>query len=155
MSRAQVDRFLQYLVEFGPNYFHLTQIVRVSPRTYRIISPALLEDGILLHQTPIPLAPENAGRILRAVRQLRHEAATHAHAVLPAPPVSWKPGRCANLDPKALHERLTRLSTRLDALVRAFAALPTLSLNSQAEKLVIQAVGRAIGQLAALKRALR
>ena len=155
MSRAQVDRFLQYLVEFGPNYFHLTQIVRVSPRTYRIISPALLEDGILLHQTPIPLAPENAGRILRAVRQLKREAATRARVMLPAPPVSWKPGRGAALDPKMLHEKLTRLATRLDALVRAFAALPTLNLDPQSETLVLQAVERAIGQLAALKRALR
>jgi hypothetical protein len=155
MSRAQVDRLIQYLVEFGPNYFHLTQIVRVSPQTYRIISPALLEDGILLHQTPIPLAPENAGRILRAVRQLRHAAATHARALLPAPPVSWKPGRGAALDPKALHERLTRLSTRLDALVRAFTALPTLGLDPKNETLVLQAVNRAIGQLTALKRALR
>jgi hypothetical protein len=116
MSRAQVDRFLQGLVEFGPNYFHLTQIVRVSPRTYRILSPALLEDGIPLHQTPIPLAPENAGRMLRAVRQWRHEA---------------------------------------DAQARAFAALPTLHLDPASETLVLQDVERAIGQLAALKRALR
>jgi len=155
MSRAQVDRLIQYLVEFGPNYFHLTQIVRVSPRTYRIISPALLEDGILLHQTPIPLAPENAGRILCAVRQLRHEAATRARSLLPATPVSWKPGRGAALDPQALHEKLPRLSTRLDALVRAFAALPALGLDPQNETLLLQAVERAIGQLAALKRALR
>lgn len=155
MSRAQIDRFLQCLAEFGPNYFHLTQIVRVSPRTYRAISPALLEDGILLHKAPIPLTPENAGLILRAVRQLRREAATHARVSLPAPPVSWKPGHSAALDPKMLHERLTRLATRLDALVRAFAALPTLGLDPQNETMVIQALDRAIGQLAALRRALR
>jgi hypothetical protein len=153
LGRAQADRYLQYLDEFGPNYFHLTAIVRVSPQTFRAISHNLREGAILLRETPIALIPENAGRILRAVRELRRQAAIDERALPPAS--SWKPGRQTTIGRKALRERLGRFTTRLDALVQALAAVAALGLDPQDEDLLAQAAQRGIDQLSALKRALR
>ena len=155
LSRAQADRLLQYLAEFGPNYFHLTATVRVSPQTYRAISHAVRGDAILHREIPVALIPENAGRILRAVRELRRESLAAARALLPESAASWKRGHRTPLDPKALRERTARLAARLGSLVQEFAALAALGLDPAGETILLQAVQRAIGQLTALKCALR
>ncbi len=150
-SRAQADRLLQYLEEFGPNYFHLTQIVRVSPQTYRLIAHALREDGAIFHLAAIPLAPENAGKILRAVRSLRLQAAPGRRA--PADAASWKPGTASGR--KALRERLARFTQRLDSLVQSLSALASLGLDPESETLLSETIQHAVSRLNGLKRALK
>jgi len=70
LGRAQADRLLQYLAEFGPNYFQLTHLVPVSARTYRAIAHAVREDGILHGGMRVELTPENAGLVRRAIDHL-------------------------------------------------------------------------------------
>ena len=151
-SRAQIDRLLQYLEEFGPNYFHLTQIVRVSPQTYRLIAHALREDGAIFHLAAIPLAPENAGQILRAVRRLRQEAAPKRGNPPPDAP-SWKPGTAP--DRKALRQRLARFTQRLESLVQSLSALASLGLDPQSATLLSETIQHAVSRLNGLKRALK
>src|SRR5437867_8930161 len=37
-SKAQVDRLIHYLEEFGPAFFELTHVTRITPETYRLIA---------------------------------------------------------------------------------------------------------------------
>src|SRR5690349_14585556 len=46
MSGAEADRIIHCWQEFGPAYFDLTQLVRISPEVYRQIAPAI-RDGAL------------------------------------------------------------------------------------------------------------
>ena len=48
MSRAEADRTIKLLEEFGATYFELSQLTRVSPETYRLIAPQI-ENGVLHH----------------------------------------------------------------------------------------------------------
>src|SRR5207253_4510247 len=47
LSRESADRLIRYLNEFGPSYFEVTQLTRISPATYRAIAPAI--QGQALH----------------------------------------------------------------------------------------------------------
>src|SRR5437016_2460935 len=41
MSRRNADRVIGYLEEFGPSYFQLSQVTRISPDVYRAIKPEI------------------------------------------------------------------------------------------------------------------
>ena len=41
ISRAYANRLIQQLEEFGPNYFHVSQMARISAETYRRIAGAV------------------------------------------------------------------------------------------------------------------
>ncbi len=45
ITRVYADKLIKQLEEFGPNYFHLSQLVRISPEAYRLIAPAV-GDGV-------------------------------------------------------------------------------------------------------------
>ncbi|HLI86730.1 MAG TPA: hypothetical protein VKV17_22685 [Bryobacteraceae bacterium] len=72
MSRAEADRIIRLLEEFGPTYFELSQITRVSPETYRAIAPNI-RNGVLHHNgEAIELNVENSRKIAAAVTELRN-----------------------------------------------------------------------------------
>ena len=48
MCRAEADRIIRLLDEFGPAYFELSQVTRMSPVIFRAIAPAV-SDGVLHH----------------------------------------------------------------------------------------------------------
>jgi hypothetical protein len=74
MSRTQVEKIIALLNEFGPEYFELSQLTRVSAGTFRAIRPAL-QDGVMhIEGEPIALIPANAARISAAVAGLRKAA---------------------------------------------------------------------------------
>lgn len=71
ISRVEADRTIKLLDEFGPTYFELSQLTRVSPETYRAIAPAI-EDGVLHNNgEAIPLNAENSQRVAAAVAEMR------------------------------------------------------------------------------------
>src|SRR5215831_14936619 len=70
MSRRNVDRNLRYLEEFGPSYFHLSQLMHVTPEEYRAIAPQVGEDGVRLDGNVIALLPENSDKVAAAVGEL-------------------------------------------------------------------------------------
>jgi hypothetical protein len=71
VTRAYADRLIRQLVEFGPNYFHLSQVMRISADTYREIAPAVSDAGIAFDGETIVISPENSGKIVEAVNALR------------------------------------------------------------------------------------
>jgi hypothetical protein len=78
--RRTVDRSIRLLQEFGPTYFHLSQLTRISPATYRAIASHITADGVKLDGEVIALVPENTHKVSAAVRKLRENAE-------PLPPV--------------------------------------------------------------------
>ncbi|HEY1240476.1 MAG TPA: hypothetical protein VGF16_07955 [Bryobacteraceae bacterium] len=71
MSRTQADQIIHLLEEFGPGYFEVAQLTRVSPETYRAIAPAV-KDGVLQHQgNSIELSVENSRKVAAAVAEIR------------------------------------------------------------------------------------
>lgn len=71
MSRAEADRTIRLLEEFGPAYFQLSQLTRISAEAFRTIAPAV-SDGVLRHKgEEIPLNADNSRRVAAAVAELR------------------------------------------------------------------------------------
>jgi len=71
MSGAEADRIIQYWEEFGPGYFDLAQLIRISPETYRAIEPSIREGALQIEGGSIELNVENARRLTAAVAEIR------------------------------------------------------------------------------------
>ncbi len=71
MSRPKVDSLIRSLDEFGSDFFRFSEIVRVSPETYRQLAPSIADSALEFEGESIPITPENAPRIRHAVQQLR------------------------------------------------------------------------------------
>jgi hypothetical protein len=71
MSRVEADRIIGRLEEFGPAYFEVSQVTRISAETYRAIAPAV-SDGVLHHNgEAIPIDAENSRRVAKAIAEIR------------------------------------------------------------------------------------
>jgi hypothetical protein len=73
-SRTNVDRIIQQLEEFGPEFFQLTQLTRISPEAYRAIAPHVTKDGLRFGSEVIALLPENTEKVSAAVAELRKQS---------------------------------------------------------------------------------
>ena len=71
VTRAYADRLIRQLEDLGPNYFNLSQIVRISADVYRKISPAVSDEGIAFGDETIVISPENSQKVVEAVNELR------------------------------------------------------------------------------------
>jgi hypothetical protein len=71
ISKAWANRMIQYLEEFGPAYFLLAQVARVTPEEYRRISGSVRGQALLHAGEEIPIEAENAGRLAVAIEELR------------------------------------------------------------------------------------
>jgi len=71
ISRSYADKLIQRLEEFGEAFFKLAQVARVSPEFYRVLAPAISEEGIEIDGEVLALVPENAPRIRLALRRLQ------------------------------------------------------------------------------------
>jgi hypothetical protein len=116
LSKTHANRIVHYLEEFGPDYFVVTQLTRITPEQYRAIAPAIREKNIHVDGQAIALIPENSERVTAAVAELRQAAA-------PAPAPSA--ADCM--------AELERRFDRLTADFREFAASP-LSLAERSQK---------------------
>jgi hypothetical protein len=83
MSSSQADRIISCLDEFGPQFFQLSQLTRISAETYRAIAPAIRDGAIQANGEPIELAPENARQVAAAVAELRRDALEKKPAAVP------------------------------------------------------------------------
>lgn len=70
MSKSNANRLIALLEQFGPQYFHISQITRISPSAYRAIAPAVSAEGIECNGELIPFNQENSERIAAAVSAL-------------------------------------------------------------------------------------
>ncbi len=104
ISQTQADKIIRLWEEFGPSYFTVSQLTRISPETYRAIEPSVRDGAIHVDGEAIELIPENAHRVAAAVAGLRG---------------SIKPKKPA---PRQLemHERLADLDTHCAAIAAEF-----------------------------------
>jgi len=71
MSRGEADHTIRLLDEFGPAYFELSQLTRISAATFRAIAPAV-SGGVLHHNgEAIALTPENSQKVAAALADMR------------------------------------------------------------------------------------
>ena len=70
MGKSNANRLIALLERYGPEYFHIAQITRISSSDYRAIAPAISARGIESNGEVIPLTPENGERIAAAVQSL-------------------------------------------------------------------------------------
>jgi hypothetical protein len=105
MSRVNAERMIARLEEFGPAYFEVAQLTRVSPETFRTLAPSIHDRTLHHNGEAIALIPENAARVASVV-------ATHRKA---APPPHTMDSR---LD--ALEQRCSRLLDEFEELSGAW-----------------------------------
>lgn len=79
LSRQRVDALIKNLEEFGKTFFDLSNIVRISPEAYRRVASQIKDQSIRIGTELVPIVPENAGRIRRAVQQARADASKAQH----------------------------------------------------------------------------
>jgi len=123
-SRTAVNRFIHYLEEFGPDFFHLTQLTRIAPETYRTIAPQVKPEGLEFDGEIIPLIPQNVHRVSAAVAELRRRAQPRTEPAATQEDPYRELERCVN-----------DLVARLDALPMRLAAENELLLASQMMRL--------------------
>jgi hypothetical protein len=81
ISRVEADRTIKLWQEFGPAYFELSQLTRVSPETFRAIAPAIQDGALHYNGEAIELNSQNSLKVAAAVADLRR-------AIPKAPPES-------------------------------------------------------------------
>src|SRR6476660_6636421 len=70
MSRRSADQIIALFDEFGPDYFEVAQVTRISPETYRAIRPSI-QHGALHHDgRAIALIEANAQQVAAAVAEI-------------------------------------------------------------------------------------
>jgi hypothetical protein len=83
ISRQHADSLIRQHAEFGDAYFRLSEIARVSSRTYRQIAAHVDGETIEIDGEKLALTPANAGRIRAAIQSLRNRARPAAAAGRP------------------------------------------------------------------------
>jgi hypothetical protein len=74
VSSSYANRLIRQVEEFGPNYFDLSKILRISADSYHKISDAVGDEGIDFGGEKIAITPENSDKIVEAVKALREQA---------------------------------------------------------------------------------
>jgi hypothetical protein len=118
-SRSQVNRMIHYLEEFGPEFFHLTELTRMSPDAYRAIAAQVKPEGLEFDGEMIPLLPQNAQRVTEAVTELRKRAESLK-----------TPARAAEDPFTAMEQRLEDVIARIEALPPLLDAGQKISLSA-------------------------
>ena len=83
ISRQHADNLIRQHAEFGDAYFRLSEIARVSSRTYRQIAAHVDGETIEIDGEKLALTPANAVRIRAAIQSLRNRARPAAVASRP------------------------------------------------------------------------
>jgi hypothetical protein len=71
VSRVYADRLIHYLEEFGTNYFRLSELMKISADTYRLVADSVGDAGMEVNGETIPINRQNRRKILAAVRAAR------------------------------------------------------------------------------------
>jgi hypothetical protein len=81
LTRPRVDDLIRNLKEFGQAFFDLSNVVRISPQAYRRVASKIKNQSIEIGTELVPIVPENAAKIRRAINQARKEASKARHLV--------------------------------------------------------------------------
>jgi hypothetical protein len=74
VTSSYANRLIRQFDEFGPNYFDLSKILRISAESYRKIKDSVGDEGIDFGGEKIAISPENSDKIAEAVKALREQA---------------------------------------------------------------------------------
>jgi hypothetical protein len=80
LGRSTADQIVRQLDEFGPEFFTLAQLTRVTPAEYRRLKPAVRGHALLHAGEEIPIEAENGPRLAAAIEELRRNAKAEASA---------------------------------------------------------------------------
>lgn len=83
-GKENANRIIRLLEEFGPTYFEVAQLTRISPATYRAIAPSIRDQALHHNGDAIALIPENAEKVAAAVADLRKTGTPPAPARKPS-----------------------------------------------------------------------
>lgn len=79
-SRKRIDLMICRLEEFGPAYFDLSRLTRITPEEYRQLAPAVGADGVQIGGEVVAIAPENKDKLDAAVAGIRQKRTKPAPA---------------------------------------------------------------------------
>jgi hypothetical protein len=108
LSRPHADSLIRQYDQFGDAYFRLSEIARVSSKTFQQIAARVDADAIEIAGEKVALTPENAPRIRAAIQTLREQVRR--------PPVPARP-------PAGVIELQVRVEAVADDVARAVHAL--------------------------------
>ena len=127
VSRQHADHLIRQYAEFGDAYFRLSEIARVSTRTYRQIAPAVDGETIEIDGEKIALTPGNGSRIRAAIQALRTRAL---------------PAAAGSRPPADLIELRVRVDALADDLAKALRALNPLQSRTPHRCLIAYATNK-------------
>ena len=115
-SKESANRIIHYLDEFGPTYFEVAQLTRISPATYRLVAPSIRDQALHHNGDAIALIPENAAQLAAAVAEIRKAVKTpEAPPPPPEDPLARLERRCTEL----VKELEAAIETRHNQQMRA------------------------------------
>jgi hypothetical protein len=85
VTSSYANRLIRQYEEFGPSFFDLSRIMRISAYAYRQIAGSVSDDGIAFGGEKIAITPENSHKIAEAVQALREQSEA---AGVPAKPAA-------------------------------------------------------------------
>lgn len=80
LTKAFANRAIRALEEFGPAYFDVAELIRITPEEFRSVAPRIKDKVLHLNGEALPLILENAARISAEVQKL------HGTSVRPTKP---------------------------------------------------------------------
>lgn len=84
VTKRTVDREISYLRRFGPAFFTLRQLARVSIREYARIAGEISEQGVHVDGNVVALLPENSEALAGAIGTLLERSEPAPPAPMPA-----------------------------------------------------------------------
>jgi hypothetical protein len=141
ISKRYADQLIRQLEDLGPAYFRLCEVMRISPKSFRLIAGAVSEGAVEYQGESIPIRPENVVRLREAIQEMQKQAGSEqARAEAPQKRLSLDSTerqfeRCldaieARLDEKPdlaecqrIHRLLSAGASRLVALSRTLSVL--------------------------------
>jgi|GEM_PF-1360674 len=127
IARPTADRVIRQLEEFGPEFFTLAQLTRVTAAEFRQLQPAVRGHALLHAGEEIPIEAENGPRLAAALDELRH--------TIPAPPEEPAagvdaPAAADATAPDGATAAIARAERNLNAALRQLRQLQTMKLDT-------------------------
>jgi hypothetical protein len=91
ISRENADRLIRLLDEFGPTYFEVAQLTRITPAVYRLIAPLIRDQTLHYNGEAIALIADNAEKVAAVADEFRPKSKTPAAPLQLPPPVEEDP----------------------------------------------------------------
>ena len=97
-ARRSVDREVGYLRKYGPGFFTVRQLTRISVKDYQSIAGHITQQGVNLDGAVIALHSENTGQVAAAVEELLARSGPRESKPAPEPaPFDALLKRCRNV----------------------------------------------------------